>query len=135
MSGHLKARMAEDLRLSEGFVLKIWWVAESTTKLPVEIQTERSVIGRVADVFDDHLLLMTNRGDSSQYVYYDKISRFKKMPDPGQFSTITQNARIHYESGKESWEGGDYQDWTVGACVQDVRKLLEVIEVMEAERR
>lgn len=124
----MSSEPAEDLRLERGQVLKIWHFVREGALDP------SPSIGRMVDAFKDHILLNTGSRLGPVHLYYDRIQGYERMPDPGQFSTIAQNARIHYDSASDCWEEGEYHHWTVGACVQDVRKLLEVIEVMEAMR-
>lgn len=127
----MTVRPTEEIKLEIGRVLKIWHLYPDGTLIP----TVRGVsIGRAVETYDDHLMVDLGREVGTYAFYYDRIEGYEAMPDPGQFSSIMATARLHYDSASDSWEEGDHDDWCIGACVQDVRKLLEILEVTEAMR-
>lgn len=121
----------EHIKLEVDQILKVYY-----SRRPDKTNLH-TAIGRLIETYDDHLLL--NCGADAhplavQPIYYDRIEGYERLPDVNRWDDIMATARLHYDSGADSWEEGDYQAWSVGACVQDVRKLLAILEVSEAMR-
>lgn len=91
-------------------------------------------VGRLHSLHEGVLRLLDSAGHLTMSLPWFEVDQVQEMPDVGrdQIREVLQNARIHYDSAADSVTRGDFEHWTVRACVQDVRELADLIEVMDS---
>lgn len=101
----------------------------------VETIHDERFYGRAFRFAEGLLVLRYAEGLARRYVNLSNIHSIQEMPEPAQGSAkeLLQSARMHYDSAVSSVEDGDTGHWSVAACVQDVRDLTDLLDILTRE--